>query len=501
MSTIPQRHPILTQPDPHPLQVNRRQLLARTAGVAGATMLGNGGLLLPGVAVSQEPSVGTTPGLPEGTALVTSIRLPLSGVGSANVADLVQGAVANWREVGSPVSRPVVLVALDGVVPEGMSPAATVSDYGELVDALDAEPGAMAAVPLDHIDFRVNTLKVDGIDPLRSAGTEAAPIVRIGAAGDIIPGRNVANYIRKYDNFAMPLARVKDLLAHFDFTFANFECFISETLEPPELTDPGALDFLTRPQFVPGMIEAGIDAVSMANNHAVYSHAGWGLPAFYDTYEYLTGGGMPVFGAGYDLDGARQPFVTEVNGLSIAVIGIDGITGNLDYPNEPDVVGGAHSEATADQGGTNPLHMETITADIERLAGVHDIVIPFFHMGNQYVWTSGQWAFETAHKAIDAGASCVVSSHPHTIQGMEVYNGKPIFYAIGNFIYDQMFSVDTRQGYVLELTFRGSDVIGFRTHGVEIEAFSQPRVMGPGEQAALMDRFWRATDLRLRNVG
>jgi poly-gamma-glutamate synthesis protein (capsule biosynthesis protein) len=79
---------------------------------------------------------------------------------------------------------------------------------------------------------------------------------------------------------------------------------------------------------------------------------------------------------------------------------------------------------------------------------------------------------------------------------MESYKGKPIFYAIGNFIYDQMFSVDTRQGYVLDLTMRGDQVIGFRTHGVEIEAFSQPRFMGPGEQASLMDRFWTSTDLR-----
>jgi len=84
---------------------------------------------------------------------------------------------------------------------------------------------------------------------------------------------------------------------------------------------------------------------------------------------------------------------------------------------------------------------------------------------------------------------------------MEVYNGKPIFHGIGNFVYDQMFSVDTRQGYVLEMTFRGGDVVGFRTHGVEVEAFSQPRFMSPGEQASLMDRFWNSTDVRIRNMG
>jgi poly-gamma-glutamate synthesis protein (capsule biosynthesis protein) len=140
--------------------------------------------------------------------------------------------------------------------------------------------------------------------------------------------------------------------------------------------------------------------------------------------------------------------------------------------------------------------MADITADIERLAGEHDIVIPFYHMSDQYLWTPRQWAIDVAHASIDAGASAVVSSHPHTIQGMEIYSGKPILYGIGNFIYDQMFSVDTRQGYLLDMTFRGGTVVGLRVHPVEIEEFSQPRFMGPGEAAAFMDRFWTSTDLR-----
>ncbi|HWV23214.1 MAG TPA: CapA family protein [Thermomicrobiales bacterium] len=484
-----------TTPDQHrnPVRItfSRRDIIA---GAAGAAALGASGLLLPAGATAQDAVPDT--GLPQGTVLVTSNRLPLPGITSANVQPLVQGAIGNWREAGAPVSLAVTPFAIDGLVPDGMTPTKIVNDYAGLVAELDATPGGFAAVPLDTVDFQVRTLLIDDVDPLRSAGTENAPIVRIGAAGDIIPGRNVANYIRKYNDYAMPLQRVKSVLADFDFTFANFECFISETIEPPELTEPNALDFVTQPPFVPTMIDAGIDAVSMANNHAVFSGAGWGLPAFYDSYKYLTEGGMPVFGAGRDIDEARAPFVTEVNGVSIAIIGIDGITANMDYPDEPDTVEYAHSEATVDHGGTNPLHMETITADISNLASQYDIVIPFYHMGNQYMWTSGQWCYDIAHMSIDAGASMVVSSHPHTIQGMETYKGKPIFYAIGNFIYDQQFSVDTSQGYVLDLTLRGNDVIGFRTHPVQIEDFSQPRFLGPGEQAAFMDRFWTSVDLR-----
>ena len=100
------------------------------------------------------------------------------------------------------------------------------------------------------------------------------------------------------------------------------------------------------------------------------------------------------------------------------------------------------------------------------------------------------WAIETARRSIDAGASCVIRSPAHH-PGVEA-NGKPIFHGIGNFIYDQMFSVDTRQD-TCELTFRGGDVVGFRVHGVEIEQFTQPRFMSQGENAAFLDRFWLST--------
>ena len=514
------------------IALDRRRLVARSAGIAGAAIgITARTAQVRAVATSTPPAPGEAPeatpatatpqpassatpqpvtpatpqpaetiGLPQGTALVTSPRLPLAGIGSGQIAALLQGGITSWRQLGAPVNLPVTTIAIDGLVPAGMQPAQTVADYTALVQTLAGTPGGVAAAPLDQLDLRVGTLRIDGADPLQGTGSDAAPVIRVGFAGDIIPGRNVGNYIRRYGDYTYPMLAVKDVLAGFDATFANFECFISETIEPPELTDGFTLDFVTRPEFIAGMQLAGIDAVSLANNHAVYSNAGWGLSAFYDTVRYLEAAGMPYFGAGYDIAGARAPYVMEANGLSIAVIGIDGITANTDYPDAPGVVGGVNVGATDHDGGTNPLVMANITADIARLAAEHDIVIPFYHMSDQYLWTPSQWAIDVAHASIDAGAAAVVSSHPHTIQGMEIYDGKPILYGIGNFVYDQMFSVDTRQGYVLDLTFRGSQVVGLRVHPVEIEAFSQPRFMGPGEAAAFMDRFWMSTDLRAAGI-
>jgi poly-gamma-glutamate synthesis protein (capsule biosynthesis protein) len=77
---------------------------------------------------------------------------------------------------------------------------------------------------------------------------------------------------------------------------------------------------------------------------------------------------------------------------------------------------------------------------------------------------------------------------------MQLYDGVPIVYSVGNFIFDQMFSVQTRQGLILELVMRGDRCVNLRTRGVEIEDFNQPRLMTAGEHAAIMDRFWRTTD-------
>ncbi len=115
-------------------------------------------------------------------------------------------------------------------------------------------------------------------------------------------------------------------------------------------------------------------------------------------------------------------------------------------------------------------------------------------MGAEYVAIPPAWAVAGARAAIDAGATLVVTLHPHVIQGMEIYNGRPIVYSPGNFVFDQMFGVEVRSGFILDLTLRWDRVVGLRCHGVEIEEFHQPRPMTAGEQAALMDRFWASTD-------
>ncbi len=431
-------------------------------------------------------------GVPEGMALVASPRLSLASVGVKSPWQLLNGQVKNWEAVGSAVPLAVRPIALASETVSGMQPERTFADYDALAAHLSQNAGAVALVPTGLVDFRVRTLIVGEDDPLGNAIDGIAPM-RIGVIGDIVPGRNVHLHMEKYGDFTRPFLRMAPLLKSFDLTVANLEGNLSTSLAQPE--DAHSFSFVSSPAMLDGMALAGIDALTLANNHTVWNGEGWGLQGLLDTVAALESFGMPYFGAGMDLSSARAPWVTEVGGVSIAFLGIDGVTAN--YEAEPGVQNGVldfDAGATADRPGTNPLLVSQVLADIAAATAIADVVIPYFHFGAEYVAIPPPWATQTARLAIDAGAALVVSNHPHVNQGMEIYAGRPIVYSPGNFILDQMWAAEVRSGYVLEIVLRGATITGLRFHGVEIEEFHQPRPMSFGEQSALMDRFWAASD-------
>jgi poly-gamma-glutamate capsule biosynthesis protein CapA/YwtB (metallophosphatase superfamily) len=430
--------------------------------------------------------------LPSGLALVASPRLPVSGVGPDDAMRLLNGEITNWSEVGSFVPLSVHAVALAGFEQPGVAPGTVAQSYDELVTILRTDAGAVALVPVEQVDFRVQALKVGEDDPLLIPIDGAVPW-RLGVVGDIVPGRNVHAHMARYGDFTRPFLRTAPLLRSFDITIANLEGNLSATL--PQPSDAHSFSFVSDPAMLEGMSLAGIDALTVANNHTVWNSEGWGLQAFLDTLDAMEAHGMPYFGGGRDISAARAPLVFELAGMRIAFLGIDGVTAN--YEVEPGTINGVldfDAGATADRPGTNPFLLSQVLEDISAATAVADIVIPYFHYGAEYVSVVPGWAAAAARSAIDAGATMVVTNHPHVNQGMEVYAGRPIVYSPGNFILDQMWAAEVRSGYILEIDFRGTKIVGLRLHGVEIEEFHQPRPMSAGEQATLLDRFWAASE-------
>ena len=102
-----------------------------------------------------------------------------------------------------------------------------------------------------------------------------------------------------------------------------------------------------------------------------------------------------------------------------------------------------------------------------RAAG--EIPIVYAHWGIEYATTSPEYVRELARSFIDAGAELVVGSHPHVVEESEIYKGNTIYYSLGNFIFDQYFSEDVRNGLLLEAVFNSSGVAAIKEIPIKLE--------------------------------
>jgi poly-gamma-glutamate synthesis protein (capsule biosynthesis protein) len=387
-----------------------------------------------------------------------------------------------------------------------------------LVAALEAHPLAFAIVPIDLIDFRVQALAIDGNDPLAGRGdlstyplkqdfwlnwdtslgsglrtavnafamaqgfwtdlaTPPGNPINVTVAGDIIFGRTVHTRMLRYGDFAHPMRLVAPRLSNADLTIADLECSMSDRTEKPD--DPFTFLFTTDAAAVEGLVLAGLDGVSLANNHSM----NFGQIGLEDTIATLQAHGIKAFGGGMNLSEARKPGIFEVKGVKFFFLGYDGITAE-DYGAGPTWA------------GTCPLDMKLVLEDIAaaKAAGA-DLIIPFFHWSEEYVAVPSVTMRRIAHQAIDAGAAMVLGSHPHWVQGTEWYKGKAILYSLGNFVFDQDWSIETKQGMFTEIVVRDKRVARVRLVPVLIEDYNRPRILDVVEGLPVLQRVYDATDV------
>ena len=250
----------------------------------------------------------------------------------------------------------------------------------------------------------------------------------------------------------------RDLIKGADIAAANFE---NPAPNNPSWHTKGTV-FSANPKFIDGLANAGIDYVSLANNH-IRDAGGAGL---LQTITNVKKRGIAVSGAGKNLAAARTPAILEAAGTRVAILGYDAIAG------------GYH--ATATKIGSAGLSAPAVKADVAaaRTAGA-DVVIVYPHWGTEYDPTPFANQKKLAEMIIDNGADMVIGNHAHWAGAMEVYKGKPIWYALGNFVFDQTWSEPTMEGITLELTFRGTTLVQVRMRPHVILDKAQPNFLDP----------------------
>jgi gamma-polyglutamate biosynthesis protein CapA len=131
---------------------------------------------------------------------------------------------------------------------------------------------------------------------------------------------------------------------------------------------------------------------------------------------------------------------------------------------------------------------------VSDLTSTTDVVIINIHWGKEYQHNFSQAQQAMAYKLIDAGADIIIGHHPHVVQGCEIYKNKPIFYSLGNFIFDQYFSADTQEELGIRINWQADKMdIGLLPMK---SVSSQPRLMTDSEKIIFFNKFvgWSKID-------
>jgi poly-gamma-glutamate synthesis protein (capsule biosynthesis protein) len=266
---------------------------------------------------------------------------------------------------------------------------------------------------------------------------------------------------------------VRHLLSSADVAIANFE-----NPAPDQFRyHTSGTNFSADPALIAGLAHAGIDWVGLANNHIRDA----GANGILQTIVNLRKQGIAASGAGKNIAAARNPAILEAGGTKVAFLAYDTVARG--YTAGPERAGSARMSAGV------------VKADVTkaRKAGAQ-VVIVFPHWGTEYDPTPFRGQQTLARAALDAGADMVIGNHAHWAGAMEVYKGKPIWYALGNFVFDQTWSEPTMEGITLELTFRGATLVQARMRPHIILDKAQPNFLDPaGDGRVVMGQVFDAS--------
>jgi poly-gamma-glutamate synthesis protein (capsule biosynthesis protein) len=248
--------------------------------------------------------------------------------------------------------------------------------------------------------------------------------------GDVMMTRSVEKKIRDLNKkYIFPFINILDYLKSFDYVIANLEGPISEN----GVKVGSKYSFRMNPDVTKALNESNINIVNLANNHIF----DYGKIAFEDTLKNLDKNNIKYFGISY------EPLVIEKNGTKIGFLGFSDFL--------------KHLEVRENKMGIAVIN-DKMSEIIKKAKEKVDVLIVSFHWGEEYQKLANERQRRLAKIAIDSGADLVIGHHPHVIQNVEKYNGKFIFYSLGNFVFDQNFSKETMVGGGVEVYIKNKKI-------------------------------------------
>lgn len=347
-------------------------------------------------------------------ALATAYAWPHLGVGGLGEPDPAEAVVATGWE-------------------ENRDPSAAEASSGPTLPT-DADPPAGAAASTSTtavVTTSLPTTTTTSPPPSTTTTTAPPPPLFIAAGGDVLGDRGVARFIDKNGGEAV-FAAVRPFLEPAHLAFVNLESPLSDKGTRATWKE---YTFRSRAALIDGLISAGIDMVSLANNHTVdYGHA-----ALLDTIARLDKAGVAHAGAGADRSEAEAPAILISPAGTVAFLAVTAI-----------IPGGF--AATDKQPGVFATwpNWDRVLSSISSAAERVDYVVVSIHWGVEYTPHANGDQRRMAHQMVDAGADLILGHHPHVLQGLELYKDRLIAYSLGDFVFDH-YSRATGEAFVLQV--------------------------------------------------
>jgi poly-gamma-glutamate capsule biosynthesis protein CapA/YwtB (metallophosphatase superfamily) len=308
----------------------------------------------------------------------------------------------------------------------------------------------------------------------------APSIVWICAAGDLMLGRGAGDILIREGAQGI-FGKTADYFKRSDLNMLNLEGAVSGS---------GArvlksYNFRFDPQTIPPLKAAGIHAALVANNHAF----DFGETAFLDTLKHLEENRIAALGAGRDINAAAAPFIFTKGDLEIRVFGF------ASFPTESSGWNGAMVSASEKKVGMlfGRAGAERLKQNFVKKDGVLNVL--FFHGGNEWTWEPDANTRSLYREMARSGADLIIGTHPHTVQGFEWLEGKPVFWSLGNYVFSGMDGTDGgEEGLLIRLGYAGKTLVYFEPVPVQLKG---PRSgLGPARQ--LKDFFILSRELKMR---
>ncbi|MFH1864228.1 MAG: CapA family protein [bacterium] len=264
--------------------------------------------------------------------------------------------------------------------------------------------------------------------------------VEIILTGDVMLGRSVLIRTEKERDWTYPFNKVSEYLRNSDIVFSNLE---SPIVENCPRTDSGMV-FCTDNKMTEGLKRANIGVVTVANNHM----GNYGQKGINDTKRYL-------IGAGIDYTGVGDLVVKEVKGTKFGFLGFDFVN-------------------------AKPTDLDLKL--IRQSDSLVDVLIVGVHWGEEYKDKANKKQREIAKDLVENGADVIAGHHSHWVQDTEKINqtstklrwARPVYYSLGNFVFDQEWSEETKKGLVIKLTFKDGELIKEEKLPIYISSLGQP---------------------------